>query len=562
MNIQTPLKLIVLSLTLFLSCAYAADPIHLNQVGFLTQASKIAVVPNVASGEFWLMDAKTKKEVLRGPLSEAKAWDMAEETVKIADFTAFEKPGHYYIKVEGAQDSYPFEIGDKVYDAALIAATKAYYFNRASAALEPEYAGKFARPAGHPDTIVYMHPQAADSKRPVGTVLSSPKGWYDAGDYNKYIVNSGISMFTLLKALEHYPETFNELKFGIPESDNSVPDLLDEIMWNMDWMETMQDPNDGGVYHKLSTLRFTAAGMPQNQYQARYMIHKSTAATLDFASVMALASRVIKPYEVHYPGASARYLAAAEKAWSWAQEHPKVMYIQPDDVKTGAYSRATETLEDEWFWAGAELYVASGKKQFLKKLKLPENPVVGEWGHVGILGLFSILDDDRVSASLKDDARTAIIKMAKTIVREYWQSGYLVPMTKKDFIWGSNSVALNKAMILIYASRFEQDKDFEPAARSLLDYILGRNPTGYSYVTGVGSKTPMHIHHRVSYTDGIDDPVPGFLAGGPQPGWQDKCKYPSRVPAKSYADDWCSYSTNEIAINWNAPLVYVLAALR
>jgi endoglucanase len=53
-----------------------------------------------------------------------------------------------------------------------------------------------------------------------------------------------------------------------------------------------------------------------------------------------------------------------------------------------------------------------------------------------------------------------------------------------------------------------------------------------------------------------------MLVGGPQPGWQDKCSYPSRLPAKSYLDDWCSYSTNEVAINWNAPLVYVLAALR
>ena len=95
-----------------------------------------------------------------------------------------------------------------------------------------------------------------------------------------------------------------------------------------------------------------------------------------------------------------------------------------------------------------------------------------------------------------------------------------------------------------------------------MDYILGKNPTGYSYVTGYGHKPPMRIHHRPSVDDGIEQPVPGFMAGGPHNGKQDGCTgYPSNYNAKCYFDDVCSYSTNEIAINWNAPLVYLLAAM-
>lgn len=536
--------------------------VHVNQVGFLPQASKIAVVPNVHAGEFWLIDAKTKKEVLRGPLTQEAEWDMAGEVVKLADFTAFDKPGRYYIQVDGAADSHPFEIRDKVYDDALTAVIKAYYYNRASVALEPEYAGKFARPAGHADTVIYMHPEAADKNRPVGTVLSSPKGWYDAGDYNKYIVNSGITMFSLLKALQQFPKTFETLSLNIPESRNKVPDLLDEILWNLDWMETMQDPNDGGVYHKLSTLRFTQGGMPHSQYQARYMMPKSTAATLDFAAVMALASGVIKAYEDQFPGRAERYQKAAEKAWEWALETPKKLYYQPKDVNTGTYSRANDTLEDEWLWAAAELYILTGERKYAKKINFPENIEEADWGNVGMLGLFSLIDADKTFGKLQEESKTLIVDLAKQFVRDYWKSGYLVPLVKKDFVWGSNAVALNKAMVLIYANRLEKNKDYEPAARSLLDYIFGRNPTGYSFVTGVGTQTPVDIHHRPSYADDVKDPVPGFLAGGPQPGWQDKCKYPSRLPAKSYLDDWCSYSTNEIAINWNAALVYVITALR
>ena len=89
----------------------------------------------------------------------------------------------------------------------------------------------------------------------------------------------------------------------------------------------------------------------------------------------------------------------------------------------------------------------------------------------------------------------------------------------------------------------------------------GRNPTGYSFVTGFGINSPRFIHHRPSEADGIADPVPGWLAGGPQNGHQDGCQYSSDLPATSYLDDWCSYSTNEITINWNAPLVYVLASV-
>src|SRR5690606_26227976 len=126
--------------------------IHLNQIGFLPEASKVAVVPNTVVGEFWLVDASTGREVLRGPLSQAQAWDVAGETVRIADFTAFNKPGHYKIKVAEAGESPAFYIQENVYDPVLSAAIKYFYYNRASAPIEKEYAGQFARPAGHPDT--------------------------------------------------------------------------------------------------------------------------------------------------------------------------------------------------------------------------------------------------------------------------------------------------------------------------------------------------------------------------------------------------------------------------
>jgi endoglucanase len=95
-----------------------------------------------------------------------------------------------------------------------------------------------------------------------------------------------------------------------------------------------------------------------------------------------------------------------------------------------------------------------------------------------------------------------------------------------------------------------------------IDYLLGRNGTGFSLISGFGDVTPVKPHHRISDADGISAPIPGMLAGGPQPGQQDNCSYPSNTSAKSYSDTWCSYSTNEVTINWNAPLAYVTNALK
>ena len=128
---------------------------------------------------------------------------------------------------------------------------------------------------------------------------------------------------------------------------------------------------------------------------------------------------------------------------------------------------------------------------------------------------------------------------------------------KKDFIWGSNSVAANQGILLINAYLLTKDKKYVDGALSNLDYILGRNATGYCFLTVIGTKSTMHPHHRPSVADGIDEPVPGLMAGGPNPGRQDGCKYDFLEPVTAYSDSDCSYASNEIAINWNAPLVFV-----
>jgi endoglucanase len=494
--------------------------------------------------------------------------------MSIADFSELHTPGTYVIVVPGLGYSYPFEIKSGVHGGLLRESIKAFYYQRMSTTLPEKYAGKWHRSFSHPDDRVLVHASAASARRPTGTVLSSRRGWYDAGDYNKYIVNSGITMGTLLSAYEDFPSYYDAVKLNIPESDNTVPDLLDEVLWNLRWMLTMQDPDDGGVYHKLTNAEFDKFVMPDKAVTPRYVVQKGTAATLDFAAVMAQAARVYKKIDQQFPGLSDSCLSAAKAAWLWAVKNPKVAYQQnalnkkfDPDIKTGDYGDGNFT--DEFIWAAAELYVTTKSPSYYSAVDLfPDNAMpLPSWSQVRLLGYYSLI---RFADSLPpgshaavSDLKKRLLQTADVIISDVDQRPFMtvIGSTARDFIWGSSSVAANQSIVLINAFRISGDSRYLKYALYNLDYLLGRNATGYSFVTGCGDKTPMHPHHRPSEADGIDEPVPGFLTGGPNPGMQDKCEYPSSIADEAYTDDVCSYASNEVAINWNAPLVYVAGAM-
>ncbi|MDR7299033.1 endoglucanase [Pelomonas aquatica] len=555
---------------LFSAGAAQAQAVAVNQVGYLPNAAKWAALPGAAGDEFRLVRVGGGEVALRGRLGPAQTWAPAGQAVRLADFSALTEPGEYELRADGVPASPRIRVAADAYAALTAASLKAFYFNRASTALDARHAGRWARPAGHPDTEVLVHASAASAKRPEGTRISSPKGWYDAGDYNKYIVNSGITVYTLLSAWEQFPELFKALTLDIPESaENSkdLPDVLDEVLWNLEWMLTMQDPADGGVYHKLTNKGFDGNQMPHQTRGERYVVQKSTAATLDFAAVMAHASRVFAPFEAQRPGLSARMQQAARDAWRWAQANPKAVYRQPADIKTGEYGDAK--LDDEFAWAAAELYITTGEASYREALALEKQPIgVPSWSDVGGLAWMSLAQNR--GKLPKADAHLVARRVrgfGAELAATWRASAYRLTMeAPADFVWGSNAQALNQALMLIQAYRLSQERAQLDAAQSVLDYVLGRNPLGMSYVTGIGQRTPMHPHHRPSGADGVEPPVPGFIVGGPNPGQQDQngcpVRYASKLPALSYIDHDCSYAANEVAINWNAPLVYVSAALQ
>ncbi len=542
----------------------AQKPVKVNQLGFYPESPKVAIIPGSDGDIFNIVDAATGEIVYTGETGEPNDWPHSGEMVVIADFSDFTAPGEYYVLHPTVGISYNFKIKEQVHRNLSKAALRALYYNRASTKLKKIHAGKWHRPAGHPDTVIYVHKSAATPERPEGYTFSSPKGWYDAGDYNKYVVNSGISTYTLLAAYEHFSKYYNNLYLNIPESSNQIPDILDEARWNLDWMITMQDPNDGGVYHKLTTLRFQGVVMPHVPTAERFVVMKSTGAALNFATVMAVAARVYQDYD---PGFAQEALEAAEYAWKWAVDNPEVYYVQPPDVHTGQYG--DDDFSDEFDWAAAELYITTGNGDYWHARNFHDIGVgVPTWQYVRPLAWVSLLHhrDNLTDVADIELIEKRIIDQGNELLEEYNTSAYNISMGlygEEDFVWGSNGIAGNHSLMLLQAYRLTNDDAYLNAAQANLDYLLGRNATGYSFVTGYGSFTPMYPHHRPSAADERNaDPVPGFVVGGPHAGQMDNCTwYPSMLPAISYRDDWCSYTTNEVTINWNAPLVYTVGAV-
>jgi endoglucanase len=559
------------------SQAVTADNIRLNQVGFYTSGPKTAIVINTTAVRFFIISKTSDDTVFSGNLKSQGIWEYSNESACKADFSRFNKEGEYFLSVAGSGNSHSFVIGPQVYLAAGKASLKMFYYQRASTDLPEKYAGKWARKVGHPDREVLIHPCAASATRPAGTTISCPGGWYDAGDYNKYIVNSGISTYTLLALYESFPKFLDTLNTNIPESGNNIPDILDEVIWNLRWMLSMQD-EDGGVYHKLSNTNFDGSIMPEAAKEPRYVVKKSTAASLDLAAVTAQAYRVFKNFNKQLPGLADSCLAASQKAWSWAKKNPHVMYIQSQinssfnpDIATGEYGDAS--VDDEFQWAAIELYIATGKFNYYDEINLQftlNNAFdIPNWQKVNTLGIYSLLTHRSNLSTFEemDAVKAKLIRMADPLKKSTNNSAFSVPMglNSSDFVWGSNSIAANQGMLLIQAYNLTGDKTYLDAAIAALDYLLGRNGTAYSFLTGFGEKSTRNPHHRPSESDSIEDPVPGFLAGGPNPGIEDASacggKYVSKLPATAYIDNKCSYASNEVAINWNAPFTYLILAI-
>lgn len=594
-------RLLTAALALSSAAAHSDSPQHiaLNQLGFLPGSPKLAIMPHVAEAPVdWEVRDAAGRVVLRGR-SQAQPRDPALGYYPhVIDLSALKAAGKGYRLAAADSASAPFAVSARLYRPLAHDALSYFYHNRAGTPILTRFAGgeRWARPAGHPGervTCFAGKDNRGNSWPGCDYVLDVTGGWYDAGDHGKYVVNGGIALWTLLNLHELQrakggAPVFADGSHSIPEAGNGVSDLLDEARWEMEFLLAMQVPEGarlrvpvgqktnqqplvftaidagGMAHHKIADEHWTGLPMrPDLDPETRYLYAPSTAATLNLAATAAQCARIWRGIDAAF---SARCLKAARRAWAAAERNPQV-YAVGDFDGSGGYGDSD--VSDEFFWAAAELFATTGDAVFEKALRASPHfaaPIDKEpgWPSVAPLGKITLA---LVANSLQQ--RRALIDVADRWSAEARTTSYRIPYASDRYAWGSNSNLLNRAIILALAAHWTGDARYSGHVVDVMDYLLGRNPLGRSFVSGYGARPMRNPHHRF-WAHQIDptypQPPPGALSGGPNNTSSPRDDEPIAppkgcAPQMCWVDDARSFTTNEVAINWNAPLVWVAAWL-
>ena len=569
--------------------AQTATAIRVNQVGYLPNLPKLATVVSTSTSPLtWQLKNSGGTVVASGSTTVFGNDAASGDQVHIADFSSYTTQGTGYTIVVGSVASYPFDISATAYRTLKYDALAYFYHNRSGIAITMPYAGasQWTRPAGH----IGVAPNLGDTNVPCASdagcsySLNVAGGWYDAGDHGKYVVNGGISVWTMLNQYERikYLGTssadFANGKMNIPENANGVADILDEARWEMEFLLKMQVPTGqtraGMVHHKMHDAAWTGIPLrPDQDSQQRVLRPVSTAATLNLAATAAQCARIWATIDSTF---SNKCLTAAQAAWTAAQANPNMIASGSDGTGGGAYG--DNTITDEFYWAAAELYITTGSSTYLNYLTssslykvIPASPSSMNWGSVQALGDISLaVVPNSLAASEVSSIRNNIVTVANGYLSTINSQGYRLPFaggTGGAYYWGDNSDVANNGIIMALAYDFTGSSQYLNGANEAMNYLLGRNAMNKSYVSGYGENPLLNPHHRFwakQANSSFPAPPPGALSGGPNSGLEDPyasanlggCK-----PQKCYADNYESYATNEITINWNAPLAWLASYL-
>jgi endoglucanase len=506
--------------------------VRVNQLGYLSDGPKRATLVSTATGPVPFSVLSGAGERIWVGWSEP--WPVRPEptsglAVHVLDFSAATVEGDGLRIVAGDATSHPFRIADDIYRGLAHDALHVFHLLRSQ----------------HPDTSVPGWPDAGNlypGWRPVGTFDVSG-GWYDAGDYGKYVVSGSIALWQLLFGGER-----------------------DECRWQLDWLLRMQVPPGhqyaGMAFHRVHGTKWSPIpGRPQEDPTHRVLHRPSTAATLHLAAVAAQGARLFRTTDPTY---AARLLTAARTAHAAAHVQP--VLIAPDDEgQFGGGPYGDDELDDDFYWAAAELWLATGERGFLEEITTSPQHHADVFHEDGF-------DFDRVAAPARldlaivpsrlpdrDRVRASVVAAAERLVQlqraQPWGQPYAPPA---GWDWGSNGRILNNLVVLATAHQITGERQFGDAVAGGMDYLLGRNALGQSYITGYGTDRTRHLRTRIF---SHDEPPPGALAGGANsrhhPGFPSDPRLAGLPPQCRYLDEPTSETTNDICIRWNAPLASI-----
>lgn len=544
----------------------ALPAIHVDQVGYLTNHKKIAMVSEIPDdiSEFKIVDVKTGNTVYTGRLSSSKFDEMTQENVRKADFTKLNTPGTYRLWVKGI-GSYEFEIGDNVYSVATVQNLRSFTLSRCNNPMEDSITGlKIEK--GHvqdKNAILYF----SDALNKKGETFDMTGGWYDAGDYGKYTTTAAISVGELLMAYEAHPEHFTKGQLFFPkgvQGEGNLPDLLSEVKYELDWVQKMQR-SDGSTFHKVAGSSWPSHAIsPDTDTQDRYIYNTCSAATAMYGAALAIAARVYQPYDSAY---SAKLLANAKRAWAYMEKTPKSVYRTDPGHDGGSGPYNDENDIQERVWLAAELFKTTGDKTYENYLKsqsiMTDKPSFFTWDDTLALAQYTYAMTNNADSAFQNKVKRAFISYADEIVNKIEKDGYQCALAKSEYTWASTKNTLTMGDILLMANQISPKEAYVEGALDQIHYSLGRNSLDKSFLTGVGANPPAHSHNRIHESTGAY--VPGLLVGGPNfvsggdPHQTKYLEFGNVPPAKAYLDIVPSWSTNEYAIDYNSVASFALA---
>ncbi|WP_030057369.1 glycoside hydrolase family 9 protein [Streptomyces novaecaesareae] len=559
--------------------AVADFPVRVNQLGYLPDGPKRATVVSSATAPLaWQLRGASGAQVASGTTTVHGADRASGQSTHLVDFGAYTGTGTGFTLVVDGSVSHPFDISAALYDGLRGDSMSFFYQQRSGIGIDAALAGSaYARPAGH----LGVAPNKGDTDVPCQAGVCDYRldvhgGWYDAGDQGKYVVNGGIATWELVNSFERAHRSGNDAALGdstlrVPERGNGVPDVLDEARWELDFLLRMQVPDGrpkaGMAFHKIHDAQWTGLPTrPELDDQQRELHQPSTAATLNLAATAAQCARVYAPYDAAF---AARCLDAARRAWTAALANPNVLAPATDNTGGGAYEDSD--VSDEFYWAAAELLATTGESQYRDAVTSSPHhskPVDAFWwGGTATLGRITLATAPGVALPADDVTRLRglLTSAADGYLSTMAGQGYAVPIPADGYVWGSNSSVANNAMVLAVAYELTGAARYRTGALETMDYLLGRNALDRSYVTGYGERASENQHHRFwahQNDASLPHPPAGSFAGGPDAALEDpvaKAQLVGCAPAACYVDDIGSYSTNEVAINWNASLAWLAA---
>ena len=528
------ISVIILLVALSTLVAQAGSWIRINQLGYLPDATKVAVMMSqdeVTVTSFELVDAYTGHTVYRSTAIRAMgAWGQMRETYRL-DFSAFRGEGAYRIVAAGVE-SPMFPINSRVWDGT--ADFVLNYMRQQRCGFNP-----FQRDSCHvKDAYVRYHPEKE------GQHIDVRGGWHDAADLLQYTTTSANAIYQMMLAWQQCPGAFGDhYQANGLEGANGIPDLIDEIYWGLTWLDKM-NPSKGELYNQIADDRdhigmklpkydpadygwgpnngrpvYFIDGKPQQRGKFMNATMGAASTAGKFASDFALGAEVLEPY---YPEFAAKIRAKAADAYQVGLDNPgnaqTVSVVSP-------YIYEEDNWVDDMELGAIELYRMTGDAKYMTQAvengrREPVTPWMGadsarhyQWypfmnmGHVRVAQQAG--GNQRLQAEFIRNIKAGLERVKGR-----------AEQTGNPFLWGvpgiwcSNNLTTALLTQCILYRQMTGDRQFDEMEAALRDWLLGCNPWGTSMIVELprGGTYP-HATHSNYVMEGVGMPTGGLVDG-------------------------------------------------